>query len=70
MLEEVTLHHGVGVYEDYRVSVRCGDARVVGAGESDVLFVPDQAHPGRKARRLHAIVVDDDDLEVSVARLL
>jgi hypothetical protein len=70
MLEEVTLHHRIGVYEDYRVSVRSGDARIVGTGESDVLFVPDQAHPGRKYRRLQAIIVDDDDLEVSVARPL
>src|SRR5215210_7949082 len=70
MREEVPLYQDVGVYEDYRISARCGDAPVVGAREAYVLLVPDQAHPGWKLRRLHTIVVDDDDLEVLVARLL
>src|SRR5215203_5584977 len=70
MLEEVPLHQGVGVNEDYRISARCGDAPVVGAREAYVLLVPDQAHPGWKLRRLHTVVVDDEDLEVPVTRLL
>src|SRR5918993_701963 len=69
MLEEVPLHQGVGVYEDYEISARCGDAPVVGAREAYVLFVPDQAHRGWKLGRLHAVVVDDEDLEVPAARL-
>src|SRR5918994_5781540 len=70
MLEEVPLHQGVGVYEDYGISARCGDAPVVGAREAHVLLVPDQAHPGWKLGRLHTVVVDDEDLEVPAARLL
>src|SRR5215204_1563334 len=70
MLEEIPLHDGVGVYEDYRISARCGDAPVVAAGEAYVLLVPDQVHPGRNLRRLHTVVVDDEDLEVPVTRLL
>src|ERR671910_3044326 len=70
MLEEVPLHQGVGVYEDYSISARCGDASVVGASEAYVLLVPDQANPGWKLRRLHTVVVDDEDLEVPVTRLL
>src|ERR687895_1952495 len=70
MLEEVPLHEGVGVYEHDRISARCGDAPVVGAREAYVLRVPDQAHPGGKLRRLHTVVVDDEDLELPVTRLL
>src|ERR687890_2300750 len=70
MLEEVPLHEGVGVYEHDRISARCGDAPVVGAREAYVLLVPDQVHPGRNLRRLHTVVVDDEDLEVPVTRLL
>src|SRR5918994_148949 len=68
MLEEVPLHQGVGVYEDYRISARCGDAPVVGAREAYILFVPDQAHPGWKLGWLHAVVVDDEDLELPATR--
>src|ERR671920_1722192 len=70
MLEEVPLNQGVGVYEHDRISARCGDAPVVGAREAYVLLVPDQAHPGWKLRRLHTVVIDDEDLEVPVTRLL
>src|ERR671912_537785 len=70
MLEEIPIHEGVGVYEHDRISARCGDAPVVGAREAYVLLVPDQAHPGGKLRRLHTVVVDDEDLELPVTRLL
>src|ERR687896_1116666 len=70
MLEEVPLHEGVGVYEHDRISARCGDAPVVGAREAYVLLVPDQSQPGGKLRRLHTVVVDDEDLELPVTRLL
>src|SRR5918992_617983 len=70
MLEEVPLHEGVGVYEHDRISARCGDAPVVGAREAYVLLVPDQTHPGGKLGRLHTVVVDDEDLEIPVTRLL
>src|SRR5919112_4236863 len=70
MLEEVPLHKRVRVYEDYGISARCGDAPVVGAREAYVLLVPDQAYQGWKLRRLHTVVVDDEDLEVPVTCLL
>src|SRR5215210_9358375 len=70
MREEVPLYQDVGVYEDYGISARCGDAPVVGAREAYVLLVPDQAHARSKLRRLHTVVVDDEDLEVPVTRLL
>jgi hypothetical protein len=70
VIEEVPLDDRVRVYEDDDLSRRGGDAPVVGAGEAEVFFVADQANGRRKFRRLHAVVVHDDGLEVSVVCLV
>ena len=57
----------VWIQENDETSGRCGDAPVVGAGETEVLFVPDQTHGRRKLGRLDAVVVHDNGLEVLVA---